>query len=269
MKKSKSVIQFGLSAVLALGLLGSCSEETETLAPQPVEPIEEAVITLSDAVPIDVPESEEVVEDISNLPFPLRSSLNARVATEGVTDYVDFNDPNSLDELQNDAVDMVARWPFYVQKVGSAWIHVKEHPLKMGSGKGYGHYHLGYQYFNAVYNVYTGEWCKPVLYGCIEFDPIQEHRYLTTHSLDQRIKIYAYDYNSTDRVFDLKGIFVRSGPIKIRFRKQNGQWYQFSSVEPGVYNFSDISSGITQVLISSVSGAPVSFDNIKVHVPAI
>ncbi len=267
MKRNKSFIQFGLSAVFALALLASCSEETETLTPQPFEPAEEAVITLSDAIPIDTPDSGEVEEENSNLPFPDQQHSNARVAAEGVTDYVDFNDPNSLDLLIDDAVDMVARWPFYIQKVGSAWIHVKEQNYRMGKKQAYNHYHLGYQYFNAVFNINTQKWCKSVLYGCIAFDPLQEHRYLTTHSLDQIIKIYAYDYNSSHRVFDLKGIFVRSGPIKIKFRKQSGQWYQFSSVEPGVYNFSDISSDITQVLISSVSGGPVSFDNVKVHVP--
>ncbi len=271
MRKSKSFIQFSLSAAFAIALLGSCSEETETLAPQPVEPAEEALKTLSNAEPIDPPEFEEEEEDISDLPFPERYSTNARVATGGVTDYVDFNDPMSLDIIPQDALYTFAVWPFYIQQVGNAWIHVKENNQTRRIGgaytSDYGHYHLSYQYFVPEYNPGTGIPCKPFNGGCVNIDPVQEHRYLSTHTADQWIKIYAYDYDNPSRVFDLKGIFVRTGPIKIKFRKQNGQWYQFSSVEPGVYNFSSISSGITQVLITSASGSPISFDNVKVHIP--
>lgn len=275
MKTSKSIIHLGLSALIVAGCITSCSQEGEHIAPHPPDSDKEVIQEteeirfLSNATSIEPPESGETEVDVSNLPFPQQSSTNARTASSGVTDFVDFNDPQSLDIIAEDALNTYAAWPFYIQQVGNAWVHVAEKSdgARMISSD-YGHYHLSYQYFEPEVNLQTGNLCKPTSEGCVDINPLQEHRFVTTHSHDQWIKIYAYDYTNPSRVFDLKGIFVRSGAIKIIFHKASGQWYQFSNVEPGVYNFSSITSDITKVLITSVSGGPSSFDNVKVHVPA-
>lgn len=271
MNTSKSIIQFSLSAALSVSLFVSCSKETETLAPQPVEPSEEATKIIGDAEPAAPPAFSDVEEDTNSLPFPIQSSFSARATTGGITDYVDFNDETSLSYLPDYAISNVAVFPFYIQKVGNAWIHVKENntgnynPEFMSN---YGHYHLGYERFVPCPD--NGTWGKPVRYGdgCIPFDPLKQPRRLATHDGHQWIKIYAYDYNNSSRVFDLLGITVLNGPVQIWYRKADGKWYNWHNVGEAKWNLSAKSTGVTQVLISSASGGSVTFDDIKVRVPA-
>ncbi len=272
MKKSK-VIPFGLSLVLTVSFLYSCSQENEKVSPQAPAEEDKVVLTIGDAVAADSPTLGELEEETSNLPFPQQSSPNGRTAYGGVTDFVDFNDEMALSIIPEQARNVFTNWPFYIQQVGNAWIHVRENNIGNYNPNfmSYeGHYHLSYQNFIPCVRLdQGGDLGKPYGSGngCISINPTQEPRTLDTHDGNQWIKIYAYDYDSPSRVFDLLGIKVTNGPIQIWYRKASGKWYYWRSVGEGTWNLSAKSTGVTQVLISSATGGTVGFDNVKVHVP--
>lgn len=271
MKKSKSIIQLSLSALFVFGMLASCSEESDTvMAPEQAgEETVEIVQMPSEAELVNSVETGEVVEDISNLPFPKQSTSNARVAAGGVTDYVDFNDQMALSIIPDQAQYTFASSPFYIQQVGNAWVHVKENNSGNYSPalkSNYGHYHLSYQNFTPCVKP-NGQFGKPHGGGCMNINPVLEPRKVDTHHGTQWIKIYAYDYDHPKRTFDLLEIKVTNGPIQLWYKKAGGNWYKWSSLGTGTWNLSAYSTGITEVLISGTGNSSIGFDNVKVTIP--
>ena len=195
---------------------------------------------------------------------------HARPAVAGTTDYVDFNAEMALTIIPDYAASTFATAPFYIQQVGSARVHVKENNsgnYKPAFKSNYGHYHLSYQNFAPCIRQ-NGQFGKPVGGGCASIDPKKEPRVLNTHDGDQWIKIYAYDYSSPKRVFDLLGIKVSNGPIQLWFKKTTGGWYHWSSIGTGNWNLSAHCTSITEVLISSTgNNSTIGFDNVKVMMP--
>ena len=262
--------------VLALAILiVSCSPENDTIAPQELSntPEGESLLDVQAPVTVQSPVVHQNDETTDVLPFPSKSSssFSARTDGYGVTDYVDFDDEMALMIIPDQAKFTFASAPYYIQKVGNAWVHVKEN-----DGSGYNsaftsnhkHYHLSYD----------GEFCitpngKPgkIINGnCVEIaNPVKEPRSLNTHDEDQWIKIYAYDYNSSQRVFDLLSIKFTDGPIQLWFKKDGVGWLRWSSLGTGTWNLSSYCTDITQVLISASNGTygTVGFDNVKVKMP--
>ncbi len=246
-------------ALLAVTLFG-CTKETEEVAP--------VTATDSPAAPVlaEAPAFSETVEDISSLQFPESSATNGRTAAYGVTDYVDFDDEMALQIIPDQAAFTFASSPFYIQGVGNAWIHVKENNgagYNPGFTSDYKHYHLSYPFCIRP----DGKAGKLSNGNCVAANPVKQHRTLDTHHGSQWIKIYAYDYNSPQRTFDLLGIKVTNGPLQLWFKKKNGGWYRWSSLGEGTWNLSAHSTGITQVLISGSGSTSIGFDNVKVKVP--
>lgn len=261
------------SVALSATLLVSCSEESEELAPEKLSDTQNEEIVHMATAPLDVeaPASEEVYENTSNLRFPDNKSnpANAKTNSYGVTDYVDFNDEMALTIIPDQAKNTFATSPFYIQKVGNAWIHVKENN---GAGynpafvSNYNHYHLSYQNFTPCFTS-DGQFGKPWGGSCLNINPVKEARRLDTHDGSQWIKFYAYDYDNPKRTFDLLGITVNNGPIQLWFKKKNGGWWKWSSLGTGTWNLSAYSTEITEVLISGTSSSSIGFDNVKVKVP--
>jgi hypothetical protein len=262
--KNKSYL---IAFVASVFFFTNCSKENEQVAPQtPNAPTDELAQAASKPMIMQSPVVKEDVVDLSKLSFPKRASSGARTLA-GVTDYVDFDDQMALQIVPEQAKHTFATWPFYIQQVGNGWIHVKEN-----DGAGYnanfrsqiGHYHLSYQ--NFVPCVTNGTFGKPSGNNCLAINPVLEPRTLDTHVGNQWIKIYAYDYNNSQRVFDLLGLKVTNGPIQLWFKKQ-GVWYHWSSLGTNTWNTSAYSTGITEVLIAGTGTTSIGIDNVKVNMP--
>ena len=253
---------------LVISFLFSCKKEKEEVVLQP--PAEEAISINSSPVEAESPVLGNEVEETGALLFPETPFTSAGTTTLGTTDYVDFDDEMALTIIPDYAASTFATAPFYIQQLGSAWVHVKENNngnYKTAFKSNYGHYHLSYQNFNPCITQ-NGQFGKPVQGGCASIDPKKEPRVLNTHDGYQWIKIYAYDYSSPSRVFDLLGIKVTKGPIQLWFKKSNGGWYHWSSIATGTWNLSAYSTSITEVLISSTGNTgSIGFDNVKVLMP--
>ncbi|MEJ7739740.1 MAG: hypothetical protein WKF97_20125 [Chitinophagaceae bacterium] len=253
---------------LTISFLFSCKKEKEEAILQPL--IEETINIKSSPLVAESPALGEKVEETSASLFPNKALASASTAAIGTTDFVDFNDEMALTIIPDYAASTFATAPFYIQQVGSAWVHVKENNsgnYKLAFKSNYGHYHLSYQNFVPCITQ-NGQFGKPVGGGCAGINPVKEPRILDTHDGYQWIKIYAYDYSNPSRVFDLLGIKVTKGPIQLWFKKSNGDWYHWSSIGVGTWNLSAYSTSIKEVLISSTgNNGPVGFDNVKVLVP--
>jgi len=256
---------------LSISLLLSCKKETkETAAPEPV--IEETAGSVSSPVLAESPAIDRGVEETSASLFPGKTLPGGRVATIGTTDYVDFNDEMALTILPDNAANTFALAPFYIQQVGSAWVHVKENNTgnyKPAFKSEYGHFHLSYENFEPCIRP-DGKFGKPTSGGgCASINPVKEPRRLYTHAGDHWIKIYAYDYTSSSRTFDLLEIKVTKGPIQLWFKQKDGDWYHWNSIGVGTKNLSTWCTSIKEVLISSTGNASsIGFDNLKVLMPS-
>ncbi|WP_276371910.1 hypothetical protein [Chryseolinea sp. H1M3-3] len=184
-------------------------------------------------------------------------------------DYVDFDDPIALNWIPDQAKFTFATSPFYIQAVGSVWFHVKENN---GNGynpdftSDYGHYHLGYQNFVPIFN-WTNQTVWKVINGQpILVQPLLEPRTVSSHYGNQWIKIYAYDYNSSQIPFEFWGIKVINGPIQVWMQKLDGSWSKWSSLGEATWSF-DYARHVKQILISGVGSDSYTIDNIKVKKP--
>ncbi|WKN29582.1 hypothetical protein PZB74_11465 [Porifericola rhodea] len=262
-----------LSLLLTIGIFAGCTKDEEALVPEMTDDTQDQKELQLEAPTLSLvpPSTKEVLENADNLRFPegKSSSDNARTSAIGVIDYVDFNDPAALSIIPDYASSTFATYPYYIQKVGNAWVHVKENN---GAGynpaftSNYQHYHLSYQNFvPCITN--GGQFGKPTGSGCASINPINEPRLVNSHHGTQWLKIYAYDYNSSQRTFDLLGIKVVNGPIQLWFKKKGGGWWRWSSLGVGTWNLSSYSTEITQVLISGTGSASFAFDNVKVKMP--
>ncbi len=260
--------------VLALGLITSalfltnCSKETEKITPQTIAQMPKAETGTAVSAPVNTtaPLAREEKETLSMLHFPKQSQSAAR--TSGAAGSVNFDDQMALTIIPDQAKFTFAASPFYIQQVGTAWIHVKENNgtnYKPGFRSDYGHYHLSYQNFVPCFT--DGQFGKPSGNNCVPISPVLEPRTLDTHDGKQWIKIYAYDYTNPQRVFSLLGLKVTHGPIQLWFRKQGGGWLHWSSLGVGTWNTSAYSTNITEVLISGTGTQSIGFDNVKVDVP--
>jgi len=258
-------LSVGLAASLLL--LTNCSKETEKIAPQTDRP-EEIATVVSAPVNKAAPLSREEKETLSMQYFPKGNQPTAGARTASATDYVDFNDQMALTIIPDQAKYTFATSPFYIQQVGTAWIHVKENNganYNANFRSNYGHYHLSYENFVPCFQ--NGGVGKPSGNNCIPVNPVLEPRRLDTHYGNEWIKIYAYDYDSPQRVFDLLSIKVTNGPIQLWFKKNGGGWWYWSSLGTGTWNTSAYSTGITEVLISGTGTQSIGFDNVQVRVP--
>ena len=257
----------GILLCLVISFLFGCKKVMEETAIEPLS--EEAVPIKSIPVAAESPALNNKLEETGAPLFPNKPFASASTTAIGTTDYVDFDDEMALTILPDYAASTFAYAPFYIQHVGSAWVHVKENNsgnYKPAFKSDYGHFHLSYQNFDPC--ITNGKFGKPSGGGCVSINPVKEPRKLNTHDGFEWIKIYAYDYSSSSRVFDLLGIKVTKGPIQLWFRKSNGDWYHWSSMEVGTWNLSAYSTSIKEVLISSTgNNGPIGFDNVKVLVP--
>lgn len=253
---------------LTISFLVSCKKEREEAVSQPLT--EETINIKSSPIAAESPALGEKAEENIVPIFPDKALASASADALGTTDFVDFNDEMALTIIPDYAASTFATAPFYIQQLGTAWVHVKENNTgnyKAAFKSNYGHYHLSYQNFVPCITA-NGKFGKPVGGGCAGINPVKEPRVLDTHDGYQWIKIYAYDYDNPSRVFDLLGIKVIKGPIQLWFKKSNGDWYHWSSIEVGTWNLSAYSTSIKEVLISSTgNNSSIGFDNVKVMVP--
>jgi hypothetical protein len=243
----------------------NCSKEAEQVTPQTNENGQNITAPVSKAAPVSKVEKENLAMQY----FPKNARKSARTQSIGVTDYVDFNDQMALTILPDYAANTFALAPFYIQQVGTAWVHVKENDgmnYNPGFRSSYGHYHLSYQNFTPCFTG-NGQFGKPSGNSCASINPVLEPRTLNTHYGNEWIKIYAYDYTHDSRVFDLLSIRVTNGPIQLWFKKQGGGWWHWSSLGTGTWNTSAYSTDITEVLISGTGSASIGFDDVRVNVP--
>ena len=263
-------VKKSLLLCLAISLLFSCKKEKEELTVAPAPATESATSLKSNPITAESPVIDRKVEETSASLFPGKTNTNGRLAAIGTTDYVDFNDEMALTIIPENAASTFATAPFYIQQVGSAWVHVKENNsgnYKPEFKSDHKHFHLSYQ--NFVPCITDGKFGKPVSGGCASINPVKEPRVLDTHDGNQWIKVYAYDYSSPSRVFDLLEIKVTKGPIQLWFKKSNGDWLHWSSIGVGTWNLSAYCTSIKEVLISSTDNkGSIGFDNLKVLMPA-
>ena len=265
---TKSVVA-SIMLFLAISLLFSCKKVREETASAPQQVTDEEISIKSGPLTVESPAVDKNIEEAAPSLYPGKALANARIAS--TTDFVDFNDEMALTIIPDYAASTFATAPFYIQQVGSAWVHVKENNsgnYKAAFMSNYGHYHLSYQNFVPCITS-NGQFGKPSGGGCASINPVKEPRVLDTHDGYQWIKIYAYDYDSPSRIFDLLGIKVTKGPIQLWFKKSNGTWYHWSSIGVGTWNLSAYSTSIKEVLIGSTgNNGSIGFDNVKVTMPA-
>ncbi len=200
--------------------------------------------------------------------FPESNTANENAKAQAF-DFVDFDDPLALNLIPDHAKYTFATAPFYIQKVGSVWFHVKENN---GGGynpnftSNYGHYHLGYQYFLPMFTWANGLVWKWVNGQYVIVQPLLEPRTLSSHYGDQWIKIYAYNYNSNEIPFEFWGIKVINGPVQVWMQKLDGSWSKWSSLGEATWSF-DYARHVKQILISGVGSDSFTIDNIKVKKP--
>lgn len=250
---------------LTITVLISCKKEIKEVA------VPETTTINSLPLATGSPLINDKEEDSSASLFPGQSLANARTDVAGVTDFVNFSDEMALTILPDYAASTFATAPFYIQQVGTAWIHVKENNsgnYKPAFKSNYGHFHLSYQNFVPCITS-NGPFGKPTSGGgCAVINPVKEPRVLDTHDGNEWIKIYAYDYSSPSRIFDLLSIKVTNGPIQLWFKKSNGDWLHWSSIGVATWNLSAHCTSIKEVLISSTgNSSSIGFDNLKVMVP--
>lgn len=261
------VLWLGLSTVL----LFSCQKEIKEVTPQPIS--EEAIRIINEPVAAGYINPGDGGPETEQRLFPKRENARtdaaAAISVAGTTDYVDFDDEMALTIIPDNAKNTFTYAPFYIQQVGTAWVHVKENNTgnyKPQFKSDYKHYHLSYQNFNPC--ITNGQYGKPTSGGgCVSFNPVKEPRKLNTHDGTQWIKIYAYDYDHSSRIFDLLGLRVTVGPLQLWFRKSNGTWYHWGSMGVGTWDISAYSTSITEVLIAGSGSTSIGFDNVKVLVP--
>lgn len=123
--------------------------------------------------------------------------------------------------------------------------------------------------FRSNVNFFSSTPCIELNGQCYDFDPANVDRQLSTHSFNHWIKVYAYDQNSNERVFDLLQIEVVKGPVQLWFKKADGRWFKWSSLGKNTWNLSNHCTSITEVLISSARGSYGNFtiDDLKINVP--
>ena len=265
---NQHMLKLGATLALSASLFARCTQENEDLLPQPVSDVKQEVVSqVSTPVAGEAPTSGEVSENPDAFRFPEpATSLNARTTSAGVTDYVDFDDELALTIIPDQAKYTFATAPFYIQSVGNAWVHVKENN---GPGyfpaftSNYKHYHLSYPFCIRP----DGQAGKTVGDNCVAVNPVKEPRNVDTHDGSQWIKIYAYDYNTPERVFDLLEIKVTNGPLQLWFKKKSGGWWHWSSLGIGTWNLSSYCTEITQVLIAGSGTSSIGFDDVKVKMP--
>lgn len=269
---SKAIIsKFFFFILLSTFLLTNCTDKTDELKPEVAQDRQSDALTISE-FPIsgEAPGEEQTEPSTEERFYPEAILSNGRTSAYGVTDYVDFNDKIGLLILPEYARNTFALSPYYIQNVGNAWIHVKENNetrYREAFRSNYGHYHLGYENFEPCI-MSSGNFGKPSGSNCVNFDPTLEPRSLHTHAGDHWIKIYAYDYDSDSRIFDLLEIKVTNGPIQLWFKKSGGGWWYWNSLGNGKWNLSNYCTDITEVLISSTNNATsIGFDDLKVKVP--
>jgi hypothetical protein len=258
----------GIVFCLATSLLTGCMKNQEEMI-SPTPAAEGVMHIATPPMAGKSPSLENTTEDTSTLIFPGNKSANMKTALIGTTDYVTFDDENALSLLPDYAASTFALYPFYIQQIGNAWIHVKENSSGPYASKfisNYGHFHLSYQNFVPCFT--NGIAGKPISGNCTKINPLKEPRTVDTHDGNEWIKIYAYDYNTKSRVFDLLQIQVTKKPIQLWFKKKTGEWAFWSSLPAGVWNLSSYCTSITEVLISSAGNQnSIGFDNVKVNVP--
>lgn len=187
-----------------------------------------------------------------------------------------FADYIGLLILPDQAGHTFASSPFYIQGVGSGWVHVKENDVaRYGSawGSGYNHYHLMYEAgpfcipsggtYGYQLNFFGGSLCIPVV------TPASYPRYLASHHGTQWIRVYVYKSGVSEMTFDFRKIRVRGTQgIKLYFREANGNWLHWNNLGPGVWNTAPYAGGIREILIRSSNNSPnfYSLDDIEVRV---
>ncbi len=251
-------------------LLGSCAPDREKVAPAPAGEAAGTERTAPQPGAVPSPLSGVAAEELGKLPFPEGTAAAGRTAY-GETGFVHFNDTMALFVLPQKAALTYASWPFYIQKVGSAWINVKENngaEYQEAFRSNYGHYLLPFQNFlPCVINNGTFSFGKPAGSSCLPISPAQEPRKLSTHYADQWIKIFAYDKLNPKRVFDLAGLSIMNGPIQLWFRDKQGAWKAWKNLPAGKWTTNE-ANGITEVLIGSAGNKTFTIDNIQLRVPA-
>lgn len=268
MQQIKKFVMQGLLLCLMVSFFFSCKKEKTETATPPV--VEEAEVVIG-SIPVEgeMPALDNQLEETSAQLFPKRSFAGAKPMVSGTTDYVDFDDEMALTILPDNAANTFAYAPFYIQQVGTAWVHVKENNsgnYKPRFMSNYKHFHLSYQNFEPCF--INGKFGKPSGNSCASINPVKEPRVLNTHDGDHWIKIYAYDYSSSSRTFDLLSIKVTNGPIQLWFKKSNGDWLHWSSIGTGTWNLSAYCTSIKEVLISSTGNeTTIGFDRVKVFMP--
>jgi hypothetical protein len=267
--------------ILSSFMLMQCQQEENEVLPHNHQDHAEdhpkiVSVPTRDLPEMDFPEPEEASSPVINeiqvketehiFPVSTSGGENGRALSY---DFVDFNDPNALNLIPDDAKFTFASAPFYIQSVGSAWFHVKEN-----NGNGYNpnftsnytHYHLGYQNFVPIFNWNNSTVWKLINGQPILVQPLLEPRTLSSHTGDQWIKIYAYDYDNDHLPFEFWGIKVINGPVQVWMKKLDGTWSKWSSLGEATWSFS-YARNVTQILISGVDNAPFTIDDIKVKMP--
>ncbi|MBX2841780.1 MAG: hypothetical protein KTR26_08405 [Flammeovirgaceae bacterium] len=263
--------KFLIFPLLLIFLFTNCAKEPE----EEMTP-EERLIT-ADVKEITVaptesngPKTELMKIEPEHLVFPEDSNPNARISSYGTTDYVDFHDKMALTIIPDNARNTFTHWPYYIQKIGNGWIHVKENDgenYNEGFRSEYNHYHLVYEDFLPCF-LPSGEFGKPSGSSCLNMDPTLQNRELFTHSGDHWIKVYVYDYENPSRNFDLLEIKVVNGPIQLWFKQASGGWKYWQSLGVGRWNLSNYCKDIKEVLISGQQGfSPIGIDDLKIKVP--
>ncbi len=210
-------------------------------------------------------------------PTPTMSDLgNGSNLVPMANGTIAFADYIGLLILPDQAGYTFASSPYYIQGVGSGWVHVKENDTaRYGSawGSNYAHYHLMYE---------AGPFCLPAgnnygyqlnIFGQSICVPVQEPatmpRYLASHHGTQWIRIYVYKSGVPEMNFDFRSIRVRGTQgIKLYFRKADGNWLHWNNLGPGTWNTAPYCTGIREVLLRASNDSPNSYsiDDIAVTV---
>ena len=138
----------------------------------------------------------------------------------------------------------------------------------------YGHFHLGFENtfdcFVAGADGLGSGVGRMSGANCIAFDWKREPRTAMTHDSSQPLKVWVEDSGTHDpRLFDVASITVRDTvAIQIWYKAaEDGSWYGWHRLPPGVHDISGWTWEITELAISAAAGetGPIAVDNIVVR----
>lgn len=147
------------------------------------------------------------------------------------TCMIDFNSPNSLALMPDQAIGTMATWPYYIHYCNSGLYFIYTEPVNLD------HFHLNYEH-NYCYDgklnigIKSGELCLSSKEA--KFWP----RYATNMNNDTGIRFFAKSSANVKSNFNLDSVRIITGRIEVlAYRTDIKGWWIWRNLKPGLRHF--------------------------------